>query len=211
MKEMAIGNKKAPDLDLIQELFNVGTKEYHEIRRIAQEDLGQKLIDRIDEFLNAKTETKVEELKKIVFEDASKVTEDDVDDIVDAFVKMRDVTTLDSIDKKSIEDILILFNQWIMIGKGQQENLPRVSFESNETQRRLISNLEEQLSSVVGTPRNMPLYQSFASMQSMSRVYSPGTLQDYLPSDLNVQFLTREDRFDNQQNAYFRIAEYKSH
>jgi hypothetical protein len=136
---MAKTHKKVNEvsLDLVTEIFKDDTPEYHHIKQLAEQDLGKELIGRIEKFLEDRKETKVEEIKKIVFEDASKIGEQNINDIVDAFVRMRSERTLTEVDSKSINDILILFNQWVAIGKGQQEAiLPKDFFRAVCTKKR---------------------------------------------------------------------------
>ena len=134
-------------LDAINKLLEY-TPEYQHIKDIAKQDLGEELINRVESFLEEQHKTKpAEEIKKVVFEDASNVHEEDINNIVDAFVKIRSENTLDQIEKRSIDDILRLFNQWIMIGKDQQSSLPKDVFEGL-TPLETLPELEEKVAAL---------------------------------------------------------------
>lgn len=151
-------------LEFVNKIFLDYSPQYHSIKKIAERDLGQELIDKIHEFLKDREKSKpVKSIKKIVFENASIVEEEDINDIVDAFIKMRSQGTLGEIDNKSINDILILFNQWIMIGKDQGKgNLPNDIYFSSPNPEANAS-LEQQIMQMEPNFRNQAIYPDFNS------------------------------------------------
>ncbi|NTV23781.1 MAG: hypothetical protein HGA85_05400 [Nanoarchaeota archaeon] len=113
-----------PELEIVQSLFSMDTSEYKHMKDIAKKDLGKELINRIDEFLEKRHNIKPVILKKKIFEDASKVNEESINDIVDAFVHARTDRTLREIDSGSVNQVLTLFNQKIMTGVEKEYILP---------------------------------------------------------------------------------------
>lgn len=117
-----MGQEDNVTIEHIANIFLNNTPQYDTIKKIAGNDIEKELLDRIDKFLESRHEDSAqEEIKKVVFDDASKVSDRNINDIVDAFIRMRSQNTLSEVDKKSINDIMILFNQWMAIGKSQQD------------------------------------------------------------------------------------------
>ncbi len=133
-------------LEFVNRIFLEYSPQYHHIKQLAERDVGQELIDEIKEFLEKRKKIQIQpELQKILFEDPSNVSDDDINSIVDAFIKMRSDTTLTEIERKSIDDILILFNQWIMIGKGQQDSVIPTDILSDIVSENPQESLEQQI------------------------------------------------------------------
>ncbi|MBN2367697.1 hypothetical protein JXC34_01665 [Candidatus Woesearchaeota archaeon] len=212
---MANNRDSSVTFEFINRILLEYTPEYHNIIKIAERDVGQDLLDKINEFLEDRKKVKpVEELKQVVFEDASKVTEEDINDIVDAFVKFRSVDTLAEIDRKSIDDIMILFNQWVAIGRGQQEKaVPTEAVFEFKPVNMLgsgISALEEQIKGFQG-PRIEELYGSHffeTKIAPLSGMYSNPS--DIYQDVVDVEFTTGRGE-DVNDSVYTRKAAYKWH
>ncbi|MFH2020540.1 MAG: hypothetical protein ABIJ34_03945, partial [archaeon] len=139
---------------------------------------------------------KLDKLEKIDIDDPSTVSDEGINDIVDAFIHMRSSATLNQIDRKSINEILILFNQWITIGKLNPSTIPieALSFPANKTM-----DLEEQIMHLEPAfIKDNPLYPSNTQKNiysSMSDTY--GTLQGF---DANL---------GAAGNPFYHVSEYK--
>ena len=156
-------------LEFVNKIFLEYSPQYHSIKKIAERDLGQELIDKIHEFLKDREKLKpIQSLKKIIFEDPSNVGEEDINDIVDAFIKMRSQGTLAEIDKKSIDDILILFNQWIMIGKEHGHSVLPGNVYIPPSNSEASQNLEQQIMQMEPSFRNQELYPDFRTKSLMA-------------------------------------------
>lgn len=100
----------------VNRIFLDYSPTYHAIKKLAKEDVSKKLQEEIKSFLEHKhEEAKTQEARKVFFEDPSNVNDESINSIVDAFIRMRSEKTLDEIELKSINDILILFNKWVML------------------------------------------------------------------------------------------------
>jgi hypothetical protein len=208
------GSKDYVTFEVINDIFSKESAEYHHIKEIAEKDIGKELISRIEKFLEDRKKTKVEEIKQIIFEDASKVADQNINDIVDAFVKMRSANTLDEVDSKSINDILILFNQWVAIGKGQQEKSLPVEF-SSETEKKHEKqlSLEEELFSFRGQssgPANIEqLYKTHSISPIQREIYSSES-EVYASMGPVAEFISGEHE-GHEHNHYKSRALYKIH
>jgi len=140
-------------LEFVNKIFLEYSPHYHDVKQLAERDVGQELIDKIKEFLEERKKEKPEEeiFKKRVFEDPSAVDDEDINNIVDAFIKMRSERTLSEIERKSIDDIMILFNQWVMVGKSPYEQLPQQDIFTEILTQGIPETLEEQVFEL-GTP-----------------------------------------------------------
>jgi hypothetical protein len=132
------------------------------------------------------------------------VRDENINDIVDAFVRIRSHETLDEIDDKSINDILILFNQWITIGKGQQEKfMPGEVIEIPRKEQ----NLEEQVGALQQViPNTEQLYQSQGFLPG--EIYSS---EAQIYSTPMGQFISQEHQQHEDQPYKTKSALYKIH
>ncbi len=189
--------KDTVTIELVHKIFSLYSPEYQQIKKIAEQDLGQELIDRIERFLESrKIETPVK-INKVVFEDPSKVRDEDLNDVLDAFVKIRNEETLEEIDRKSIEDILILFNKWVEFGSEEgslTEELLNLLPENNP------ETLEAQLTSIRLTHPNI-MYE-LQPLQQPLEIYQQGEI--YQPG----QEVIHEHR---EVNPFYQKSEYKIH
>jgi hypothetical protein len=170
------------------------TVEYIHIKELAAQDIEKKLKDSIEKFLEERNKIVPEEVRRIVI-DASKVRDQNINDIIDAFVKMRSQSTLEEMDAKSINDILLLFSQWIKMGSLAQ---PEAEIEA--TQQGF--SLEEQVLAIAPPPRTDELYPT----EIMRGLYQPqsGNYESMGPA---VQFITGQ----GHDNPYMSRALYKIH
>jgi hypothetical protein len=199
-------------LEFVHKILLEDTPEYQQIKKIAERDLGQELIDSIHKFLEEKHQEKPpEELKKVIFEDASKVHDRDINNIVDAFIRIR-TDTLDEIEKKSIDDILILFNQWVTLGKKHPDlEIPAEVFAlpPTPTTEEQIS-LEEQLHVLQESLPMGELYQSETLIPTEMQLYSDERQQIYESMGPASKFTTHHD--EKSHNPFYQSkAEYKIH
>jgi len=196
-------------LDVINEIFLEDTPEYHRIKELAEKDIAKELMDSIEKFLAHKDEPEVEEIKKVVFEDASKVSDDNINSIVDAFVRIRDDNSLETIDKKSINDILILFNHWVAIGNGQQEiSVPTDIFNNSKTEKKQKSllDLEEQVMAI-RKPEHEELYKTHSSSFPANDLYA-GQEQRLYDRSSSSDFILGSA---NNSEGYRSNSLYKNH
>ena len=187
-------------LEFVNSVFLDYSPHYQAIKKIAQKDVGQELIDEIDKLLEERKALKsFPEFKKIKFEDASTVSDNNINSIMDAFVKIRSEQPLTNIEKQSIDDILILFNQWVILGKSQfDQQIPDDIFTQVIAKQAPPQNLEEQLEFV----RPLPVHTdaSYSSITQSREVYST-----VVPSSV-YEGLTDQGEFsmvdDSVQNVY---------
>lgn len=195
-------------LEFINEILVEDTPEYQQIREIAERDLGKELLDSIEKFLEERKQIKPpEEIKKIVFEDASKVTDDQINDVVDAFLKLRSNASIDDFDKKSIDDILSLVNEWILLGKGKkdpnsiEEIYPEFSLPITEPEE---FSLEAQIGNIQRIPVE-ELYSAEMFMPTAMQLYDQREVYHGPEGDFSVQHQEEENPF------YKSKSEYKLH
>jgi hypothetical protein len=198
-------------LEVINEIFLEDTPEYHHIKELAEKDLGKELMDRIEKFLEHKDQPDVEEIKKVVFEDASKVSDTNINDIVDAFVRIRSGESLGNVDRKSINDILILFNQWVTLGNSKQELImPKDIFNEPVTERKQekLNDLEEQIMTL-RQPNHEELYKTHSAVSPLA----PAAV--YAGSDQRIYDMGGPSEFvccpDHNTEGYQSKTIYKSH
>jgi hypothetical protein len=198
-------------LEVINEIFLEDTPEYHHIKELAEQDIAKEILDRIDKFLEHKNEPEVEEIKKVVFEDASKVSDTNINDIVDAFVRIRSGESMENVDRKSINDILILFNQWVALGNSKQEViLPKDIFNEpvRERKQEKLNDLEEQLISFRETA-----HEELYKMHSPVSATTPAAV--YAGPDQRIYDMGNPSEFiccpDHDMEGYQSKSIYKSH
>ena len=182
-------------LEFVNRIFLEYSPQYMQIKKIAERDVGQELLDKVKKFLDdkKKADKTIRLPEKVTLPDASKVQEEDIADIVDAFIKMRSENVFSEIDGKSINEILILFNQWIMIGKS-----PLQGPSPSEPRQQVIS-LEEQISTLESPFRKES--ELYPSVPTQINVYNT-TAQDNIYANLMVAQ-------DVTVNPYFHKTEYK--
>jgi hypothetical protein len=183
-------------LEFVNRIFLDYSPQYRLIRKIAERDVGQELLDKVKKFLEdkKKDDTTVKLPEKVILPDATVVKEEDIADIVDAFIKMRSENVFSEIDGKSINEILILFNQWIMIGKSPLQGL------SPSEPRTQIISLEEQISTIEAPFRRES--ELYPAVQLQANVYGTGGP----PQDVYSALSTAREM---SSNPYFAISEYK--
>lgn len=195
--------------DIVKRLLAY-TPEYSQIMKMAQRDLGKEIIDRIDEFLKERQKEIPKEIEKIVFEDPSKVTDNDINSIMDAFIKIRSQSELDKLDNQSIDDVLILFNNWIRMGHTNTEvELPKDLFarvESSSSGSKQ-SNIEDQIQELQRITPTPEMY------QSQTAILPPG--QDFYSASKDQLYVRQIGEFiahEERENEYTsNRAVYKSH
>ncbi len=101
-----------PVLEFVNSIFLDYSPQYKTIKELAEKDVGRELLKEIKDVLEHKEEELPKEIRKFAL-DPESVREENINDIVDAFVKMRDSGALETIEESSINGIMILFNQWI--------------------------------------------------------------------------------------------------
>jgi len=195
-------------LEFINEILIEDTPEYQQIKEIAERDLGKELLDSIEKFLEERQNIKPpEEIKKIVFEDASKVTDTEINDVVDAFLKLRSDAAIEDFDKQSIDDILSLVNEWILLGKGKKDSdsideiYPEFTLPISEPEE---FSLEAQL----GNIRDVPVEEMYSA-----EMFMPNAMQLY---DQREVYQGPEGQFSTQpqeqENTFYQSkSEYKIH
>lgn len=196
-------------MEFVNRIFLEYSVHYNSIKQLAQEDVGQKLIDEIHEFLDKKKEIRESpEFKKIEIKDTSNIQNENIHDIIDAFIKFRSIKTLAQIDKKSIEDIMILFNQWIRIGKGPFEGPKFEDIFTNVIAPKSIENLEEQI--IALQPNPVKNSSAYTTMAQSNQDYSTITGGDFYSSLTDGgQFLFGEAK-ENTSNYEGGKAIYKA-
>lgn len=195
-------------LEFINEILVEDTPEYQQIREIAERDLGKELLDSIDKFLEERQNIKPpEEIKKIVFEDASKVTDKDINDVVDAFLELRSDASIDDFDKRSIDDILSLVNEWILLGKGKKDSdsieeiYPEFPLPISEPGE---FSLEAQIGDIQRVPVE-ELYSAEMFMPTAMQLYDQREVYQGPEGDFSTQHQEEENPF------YKSKSEYKIH
>jgi hypothetical protein len=201
-------------IDVINSILNLHSKEYDHMKEIAHKDIAKDFMDRIETFLEKRNDlASVENLKKIIFEDASKVEDEDINDIMDAFTKVRSEDTLDNIDDKSIEEILLLFNQFVATDKNHQ-GIPKEIFSDHKQAKtkESIKNLEEEIfsfqekikSQEIGfqykiDSLNLNPQQNIYSSEA-NDVYHIHQSDDFFGSILNR--VEMQDNYESKKHAY---------
>ncbi len=194
-------------LEFINEILVEDTPEYQQIKEIAEKDLGKELLDSIEKFLEEKKQIRPpEEIKKIVFEDPSKITDDEINDVVDAFLKLRSDKDIEDFDRRSIDDILSLINEWILLGKGNkgpdsiEEIYPEFSPRTTEPEE---FSLEAEIGNVQVPVEE--LYQAESFTPTAMRIYEENKV--YHGPEGN--FLTHHHE---EENPFYKSkSEYKIH
>jgi hypothetical protein len=187
-------------LEFVNSVFLDYSPHYQTIKKIAQRDVGQELIDEIDKLLEErKALKKLPEFKKLKFEDASTVSDSNINGIMDAFVKIRSEKPLSNIEKQSIDDLLILFNQWVILGQCHfDQPIQEDIFSQVIAKQSSPGNLEEQLEFV--TPLPIETNASYNLLTQSREVYST-----VVPSSV-YEGLTDQGEFrmvdDSVQNVY---------
>lgn len=195
-------------LEFINEILVEDTPEYQQIREIAERDLGKELLDSIEKFLEERKQIKPpEEIKKIVFEDASKVSDEEINDVVDAFLKLRSDASIDDFDKRSIDDILSLVNEWILLGKGKkdpdsiEEIYPEFSLPITEPEE---FSLEAQIGNIQRVPVE-EMYSAEMFMPTAMQLYDQREVYQGPDGDFSTQH-------SEEQNPFYQSkSEYKIH
>ena len=197
-------------LEFINEILVEDTPEYQQIRELAERDLGKELIENIEKFLEERKQIKPpEEIKRIVFEDPSKVTDDEINDVVDAFLKLRSDASIDDFDRKSIDDILSLVNEWILLGKGKrdpdalEEIFPE--FPTGPVSEAEEFSLEAQIGNLQGNIPVEELYQPQAFQPTAMQIYEEKTIYHGPEGDFSIHHQDQENPF------YKPKSEYKVH
>ena len=196
-------------LEFINEILVEDTPEYQQIRELAERDLGKELIESIEKFLEERKQIKPpEEIKKIVFEDASKVTDDQINDVVDAFLKLRSDASIEDFDRRSIDDILSLVNEWILLGKGKKDpdSLAEIypEFPSGPATEPEEFSLEAQIGNIQRVPVE-ELYQAESFTPTAMRIYEENKVYHGPEGDFSVHHQEEENPF------YKSKSEYKLH
>ena len=196
-------------LEFINEILVEDTPEYQQIRELAERDLGKELIESIEKFLEERKQIKPpEEIKKIVFEDASKVTDTEINDVVDAFLRLRSDASIDDFDKRSIDDILSLVNEWILLGKGKKDpaSIEEIypEFPSGPMSEPEAFNLEAQIGNIQRVPVE-ELYSAEMFMPTAMQLYDQREVYQGPEGDFSTQHQEEENPF------YKSKSEYKIH
>ena len=180
-------------LEFVNRIFLDYSPQYKSIKKLAERDLGQELLDQIKDFLSHKDSPKKQIALKKFFEDPSNVQEEDINDIIDAFVKMRDAGTLNQIESKSINGIMILFNQWIAIRNETMSVFDAVKNNNdvNELEKQIMNLQPQVVKELELYPEQRNLYQTVIQQD----IYSS------LPQGMSLE----------ETNPYFaKKAEYKA-
>ena len=117
---------------------------------------------------------------------------------------MRSEDTLNEIDTKSINDILILFNQWVRIGKDEDVQVPADVFALPE-QKEVKSLDEEVRAAAVGTPSFT--YETPTNPATGMATYSPNSEDIYMSISEAANFETGE----LVRSQYMAKSLYKIH
>ncbi|MBT4647141.1 hypothetical protein HN827_03055 [archaeon] len=152
---------------------------------------GKSIIKEIEDFVSrGKKVKKSERIKNVVFNSTSNVGEENINDIVDAFVNMRNGATLTTINGGSLSGVLVMFNKWINLELNApgQNQLPSVIVKAaNEYHAQL--NLEENLVNSVSI--KIPKMQGDLYIANTSdgsfNIYSPlQNMQEFYNPDFSL-------------------------
>jgi hypothetical protein len=120
---------------------------------VSTED-GKDIIKEIEDFIDkTKDRPKKEDVKRLVFENPQNVGEENINDIIDALVRMRDGSTLTTVNGGSMTGVLVMFNRWInleMRAPGQNA-MPEVLVQSSMEYQPATQSLEETVIERVST------------------------------------------------------------
>lgn len=182
-------------LEFVNKIFLEYSPQYNSIKQIAEKNLAEDLLNQIKDFLKDRQSPKQQlDLKKF-FKDPSNVREEDINDIVDAFVSMRDSGVLNQIEKNSINGILILFNQWIA-----QRNETESIFESINNVPKNINELEQQIMNL--QPQEVKELELYPEQRNLYTTVIQQDIYSSLPQGMHIE----------ETNPYFsnKKPEYKA-
>jgi hypothetical protein len=205
------------------------TPEYKSIKELASKDIGQALLDSINEFLEDKKEKSghsddQSELKKIIFDDPTNILDQNLHGIMDSFIRLSSGTKLSNIAKKSLDDVLILFNKWTNLNSVHDstdilENLDEISLVSHESKGEI---LEEEVRITNLAVKPMEIYQNFKHLiPNIQEIYS-NTQNIHLIPEIKQMYHRKEEyeapkgqftvgHDEDRHNEYTKKAVYKSH
>lgn len=195
--------------EVVRRLFSY-TPEYAHLLKVAKQDIGKEIIDRIEEFLKERKRQVPAEVKKIVFEDASKVPDRNINSILDAFIKIRSQEELDAIEQQSLDNILILFNNWLRIGHSHTEvEMPQDLFSRIEAPAEGPGSIEEQVAELQRITPLQEIYQSQAAAVAAEGIYSPS--RDMLYAQQIGQFIADHAGHEHDNQYTSNRAVYRMH
>ena len=179
-------------LEFINKIFLEYSPQYKSIKEIAEKDLGQELLDQIKDFLENRESPKQQTVIKKFFKNPQNVREEDINDIIDAFVRMRDSGVLNQIDSQSINGILILFNQWI----AQRNESVSIFNEVNTPEN--MNELEQQIMNL--EPQEIKELELYPEQRNLYQTVIQQDIYSSLPQGMHLE----------ETNPYFAKTEYKA-
>ncbi|MEM3374434.1 MAG: hypothetical protein QXE31_04400 [Candidatus Woesearchaeota archaeon] len=200
-------------LELINSIF-LDTKSYREIMKFAEVDSLKKNIEDIANFLSSLDK---KNQQKIYF-DPSKSDDSSFNDVLDSFVRIKDQNFLNTLDKWTLDQLLILFNKWIST-KNLSNNplgLNNIVFDFSNVNSNLTEVIEKEFFSSFSRSvsneetqefkhRNNENFEVLYSLKSNSFNYNLNEFyQDFV---LNAEFLI--DFKNVSDNPYNTKALYK--
>ena len=166
-------SKNSVIAEFVNSIFLDYSPHYKAIKELAKKVVGQELMDEIKKLLEEREEIRDNpKIKKIIVEDVETISDDNINNLMDIFIKLKDKNQLNNLDKASVDSILMLFNQWVQVDKRIGDILEVEDIFTNIlAPKENPETLEEQLEFLKpqNDITNQPLY---SSLTQTREVYS---------------------------------------